>query len=126
MPGKHEEVVDVYAARRRANDESMAWAINQHQPWSSDDDDVLVEYWVTTPPSIRDEVDISQALGRSIEACRCRCEIIRKRLGLGGTVVTRTVKVEVTKGWLVGYCFACGRLTDVYSDGHVSQCEDCK
>lgn len=128
MTGGHygHESVDTYAARRRANEASKAWAVNDHGKWTTDDDDVLMEYWILVPPSERDEVEVSKALGRTIESCRVRCEHVRKARGISNVVVEQRRTVVEVKGWLVGYCFGCGRLTDVFSDGVTSKCEDCR
>lgn len=124
----HDEVVDAYRQRKRRNDESKAWATRDGDLWTDGEEEILLQYWIDVHPDDRDERAISQLLERTIEACRVRCEAIRAAHGLSNVRMTQTTitVTKVVKGWLVGYCFGCGRLTDVFSDGNVSRCEDCK
>lgn len=85
---------DEYTERRLANDASRAWAANDGQPWTADEEDILVEYWINVEPRDREEEDISKLLERTIEACRVRCEIIRAR-GMR-TRTTETTTTETT------------------------------
>lgn len=75
-------IIDPYKERREANQRSASWARKRYQPWSEDDDAFLLAEWIDVPGPKRDEVLISQLLERTIESCRNRCEIIRKRLGI--------------------------------------------
>lgn len=95
-------VVDTYAERRNANELSRMWAIRDGQPWTEDEDAFLVEFWIDVAPAFRDEATVSQSVERTIEACRVRCEIIRKRLGIGSErPATITIAVEVcTACWM--------------------------
>jgi hypothetical protein len=83
-------IVDQYAERRRLNNISKAWAARDNEPWSNDEEDFLIEYWIDVHPKDRDEITVSQCLERTIEACRVRCERIRARLGVSVTVVKTT------------------------------------
>lgn len=106
-----------YEDRQRRNDESRNKAEAHKEPWSAEEAELLAE-WDGTEEEL---ATIAELCGRTIEACRQRFYSQRR-----GHVVTHTVTVEVTTGWLVGYCFECGRFTDVYSNGTVSRCEDCR
>lgn len=113
-PGSHERD---WADRQRRNDESRNRAEAHREPWSEEEAGLLAD-WDGTEAEL--EV-IAELLGRTIEACRQRYYVQRR-----GHAVTHTVTFQVTTGWLVGYCFECGRFTDVYSNGTVSLCEDCR
>ncbi len=108
------------AERLRRNAESKEHAEHDGEPWSSDELEQLHGYWDGTEDTL---AEIAELLGRTIEACRQRYYETRR----GHIRVQRTITVtETVKGWLVGYCFNCGRFTDVYSDGTVSRCDDCR
>lgn len=108
-----EQFVDKYARRRELNEASRFWAVRNNEAWTADDDDILLEYWIKVDPSQRSEVEVSQAVGRTIESCRVRCEIIRKRLGLSIIEVKRTVITTAQEVcpecWLVHPEGACDR-----------------
>lgn len=106
-----------YEERARRNDESRAKAGHHAEPWSSDEIDLLLEW----DGSEEELATVAELLERTIEACRQRFYEARR-----GHVVVRRTTVTVVTGWLVGYCFECGRFGDVYSNGSVSLCEDCK
>lgn len=91
----HEEEVDRYAARRRINEQSKAWALRDKAVWTPDEDEFLVSEWIQMPAGERDEVTISKILERTIEACRVRCEHLRKRLGISITCTRTTVSVYI-------------------------------
>lgn len=112
---------EYYAERSRRNAESQQSATAHREPWSEAELEQLVEFWDGTEGTLE---EIAELLGRTIEACRQRYYIAVKAEGQG----TRThVSVTVqTRGWLIGYCFECGTHGDVYSDGRVSKCEDCR
>lgn len=82
--------------RRRLNELSKGWAKRDGEPWSADEEDLLITDWIPFQPDERDEITISQVLERTIESCRVRCEIIRRRLGMQYTVraTTTTTTVE--------------------------------
>lgn len=94
--------IDPYAARRDLNEASRFWATRNAQPWTDADEMVLLSEWILVEPSQRREVEVSQRLERTIEACRVRCELIRERLGIQVHVVTRTVITTA-----VAVCPAC-------------------
>lgn len=103
--------------RLRRNAESKEHAEHDGEPWSGDELDIL-RLW----SGDEDELAVTaELLGRTIEACRQRFYEARR----GHVRVKREVTVTVT-GWLVGFCFVCGKFGDVFSDGTVSRCEDCK
>lgn len=105
--------------RLRRNAESKWVAENDGQPWSAEEIEELHAYWDGSEEML---FEIAELLGRTIEACRQRYYETR-----GHVKITRTTTTKVvTRGWLVGYCFTCGKFGDVFSDGTVSLCEDCK
>jgi hypothetical protein len=109
-----------YAERQARNEESKSWAEHDREPWSADEYEQLTEYWDGSEETL---TEIARLLGRTIEACRERYYKLLKAEGQGHvTIITRTV----TRGWLIGYCFECGRHGDVYSDGVKAKCEDCR
>lgn len=73
---------DKYAERKRRNEESRRWATRNGEPWSDEEDDLLLREWILIPPASRDESTVSQIVERTIESCRVRCEKIRERLGI--------------------------------------------
>lgn len=93
MSSGGDRVVDPYRERRRRNEESKAWADHDGEPWSQDEDDFLIAEWIDIPSAARDERTISQVLGRTIEACRVRCEHIRAQYGISNR---RTVEIKMT------------------------------
>lgn len=93
----HDRYVDPYAERRRRNEESKSWAKRNGEPWSDDEERLLIDEWIDMPPVKRDERTISQILERTIEACRVRCEIIRARQGLTTRHVTTTTTTTRTE-----------------------------
>lgn len=111
--GSHED-------RLARNAESKQNATHDREPWSQDELDQLFGYWDGTEDTL---AEIAELLGRTIEACRERYYKARK-----GGIRTReiTVTAKIVTGWLVGYCFECGNFTDVYSDGQIARCEECK
>jgi hypothetical protein len=118
---------DYYVGRQPRNERSKAWAKRDNQPWTNDEDEFLISEWINVNPEDRDEIAVSQILERTIEACRVRCEHIRKRGSTKVTVTqTTTVTVVRTSGWMVGACSSCGNLGDVYSNGTTSLCENCR
>lgn len=104
--------------RLRRNSASKRHAEHDGEPWSQDELDQLFGFWDGTEDTL---TEIAELLGRTIEACRERYYKARR-----GHVRVETTTIQVTKGWLVGYCFECGKFTDVYSDGSTARCEDCK
>ncbi len=107
------------STRLQRNLESKAWAEHDGEPWSGDELDVLM-LWQGGEDEL---ATLSELLGRTIEACRQRFYEARR----GHIRVRTTVTVtETVTGWLVGFCFSCGKFTDVYSDGTVSRCDECR
>lgn len=86
---EHDRVVDSYIERQKRNNESKAWAHRDNEPWTSDEEEFLLQEWINTAPSERDERLVSQILERTIEACRVRCERIRAHMGITERVVIR-------------------------------------
>jgi hypothetical protein len=106
--------------RLRRNEESKTKAEHDGEPWSGEELEQLVEYWDGTEETL---ADIAEILGRTIEACRQRYYETRR----GHIRVSIKQETTVTvRGWLVGFCFECGSFGDVYSNGTVSLCEDCR
>lgn len=102
-----------YAARKRLNEASRFWATRNAEAWTDSDDMYILEMWIMRDPAARSEVEVSQKLERTIEACRARAEIIRKRLGIQVFEVTKKVVVEVNEAcpdcWLVHPTGQCDR-----------------
>jgi hypothetical protein len=99
-----------WAHRKAMNDASKRWAKRDGQPWHDHEDEFLIEYWIDVAAKDRDEVTVSQCLERTIEACRVRCEHIRKRMGWSITVtqVMTTVYIgahddDEDKWWETSY-----------------------
>lgn len=90
-----DKFVDNYAARRQANAESRSWATRDREPWTEDEKDFLVEFWIDLDPSERDEVTVSKCLERTIESCRVQCEKIRKERGWSRVTFKQTT-TEIT------------------------------
>jgi len=114
--------------RLRRNEESRNWATHDKEPWGFEEIEELLGYWDGTEETL---VEISKLLGRTIEACRQRYyDIISGRKKITSVTITQTtilhIREESPRGWLVGYCFTCGRHGDVYSDGNIALCEDCR
>jgi hypothetical protein len=105
--------------RLRRNAESKETAEHDGEPWSSEELEQLIGYWDGTEETL---AEIAELLGRTIEACRQRF-YETQRIGYRVTVVETTTTV---RGWLVGFCFRCGRFGDVYSDSELTRCEDCR
>ena len=83
--------------RRDRNEHSREEARNYHAPWTGEDDEFIVEFWINDPA--RDEEEIARALSRTIEACRNRSQMLRGTAG-GQQVrrVTTTNTYSVTHG----------------------------
>lgn len=107
-----------YAERAARNDESRTTADHHAEPWSGDEDDFLKAEWDNTDATL---AVIAELLGRTIEACRQRYYIVQR-----GHVRTETTITVTQKRWLVGFCFKCGHFTDVFTDGKVALCDDCR
>lgn len=106
--------------RLARNAASKEYADNDGEHWDHDDLEFLLD-WNGTEEDLK---VIAELLGRTIEACRQRY-YTAKRIGHRVTVIEKETTYKVT-GWLVGFCFKCGSFTDVYSDGEVSKCEECR
>lgn len=84
--------------RQIPNEKSKVSATAHNAPWSADDDDFIVEFWISNQQ--RDEVEVAAALGRTIEACRNRAHHLRVKLGID---IKHTVETEVSPGRLVAW-----------------------
>lgn len=96
-----EHMVDVYAERKRLNDLSQRWARRQGKAWTAEEDELLMKEWIPYSPEDRDEITISQVCERTIEACRVRCEKLRKEHGLSLYVKQTTTTTTTT---YIGAC----------------------
>lgn len=76
--------------RLRRNAESKAHAVNDGQPWASEELDWL-ESWDGTEPYL---AELAELLGRTIEACREKFYKVRRH-GRGEITVTRTTTTTV-------------------------------
>lgn len=92
----HDRVVDTYAERKRRNDVSKSWAKRDGAAWEQVEDDLLLEEWIYKSPSERDEETVSRVLERTIEACRVRCEHIRRKLGISVVAYKETETTTTT------------------------------
>lgn len=106
--------VDKYAHRQELNRASRSWAKRDGEAWTADEDAFLHEFWIDVEARDRDEVTVSQALERTIEACRVRCEHIRKALGI--QTCTRVVRITVE----VELCPSCFTVMP-----HTGSCDYC-
>lgn len=83
MTSPSREALD--AKRRKLNDKSKAWATRQKLAWTTEEDAVIINEWLTQPSSdLRDEEGISRKLSRTVFGCQGRAEELRKLLGLTG------------------------------------------
>lgn len=87
-----------YEQRRRLNEHSRSWAKRDREPWTDDEDTFLLKEWIGVEAKHRDEITISQCLERTIEACRVRCEYLRKRYGIQVFEVTHRVETTTYRG----------------------------
>ena len=86
------------------NEESRDNATHYGEEWTEYDDEIILEFWVNLEPGSRDEIGVAEALGRTIEACRCRAHYVRHgsvnvkttttTRRVGNVTVTETVTVE--------------------------------
>lgn len=97
------------------NDMSRNTARHHTEPWTAEETDLLRECWDGTEETL---IEISEALGRTIEACR------QKYYYPGGQPKNKTT--QHVSGWLIGFCTHCGKFTDVFCSGITQECEDCK
>lgn len=86
----------VYEERQAANDKSRRYALRDRDPWTEEDDEFILEFWVRPGPQARDESEIARALERTIEACRNRAhklagDNLGRRYMKEVTTTTRTV-----------------------------------
>lgn len=65
-----------YEARQAANDKSREFATRSGQPWTTQDDAVLLENWIGVAPAERDEARVARDVGRTIEAVRNRVHFL--------------------------------------------------
>lgn len=86
--------------RQVPNEMSKRSATHNREPWSQDDDEMLLEFWLLVTPCTRDEADIAAALGRTIEACRNRAHHLRVVFGIDAKFTT---EVEVSPSRLVAW-----------------------
>lgn len=92
-PSKYEE-------RQARNEMSRQYATRDGQPWTTEDDEMLLEFWVKPGPQKRDELEVARSIGRTIEACRNRVHHLvgeswgRKYTKTETITTTRTVTWE--------------------------------
>lgn len=96
----HDRVVDSYIERQRRNIESRKWAHRNGEPWTDDEDELLLTDWIEVDPDHRDERLVSQVLERTIESCRVRCERIRADLGINNVIVVTTTTTTTTNTYI--------------------------
>ena len=73
--------------RRRLNEASKHWAKRDYLAWDDAEDELIMTDWIDVDPKFRDEITVSQVLERTIEACRVRAEVLRKRYDIRVFVV---------------------------------------
>lgn len=84
-----------YELRRRANERSRAYAHRDNQPWTTEDDEILLEFWVKPGSRERDEAEVARAVQRTIESCRNRVhKLVGQNLGGHYVKVTETTTVH--------------------------------
>jgi hypothetical protein len=66
--------------RRRLNALSMGFATRQKEPWTDDDNMIILEEWVLVASQNRDELATAKRVGRSLYACQGRAEFLRAAL----------------------------------------------
>lgn len=104
MPKGNKYNAESYRRTRGARNAASAdLAQNAHQPWTQYEDDMLREFWLTFDGqrAVRQEREVAEAIGRSIEACRLRAHYLRSGKTPGYTTrttrtVTRTTTVTET------------------------------
>lgn len=111
-----------YEERAGRNDESRNVAKHHTEPWSADETEQLLGFWDGSEETL---AEIAEILGRTIEACRQRYYISRRGYLALDIEKSESGMMTIT-GWLVGFCFHCGRFGDVYSDGLAASCEECR
>jgi hypothetical protein len=107
-------LMTTYEDRQILNDMSRSTANHHSEPWSSEETALLRECWGEVPLE-----EISETLGRTIEACRQRYYYPQGQHKEARPHVHQS-------GWLIGFCSSCGRFTDVYCTGIAQDCEDCR
>jgi hypothetical protein len=65
------------SGRHHRNERSRDNARNTGKPWGAYDEQYLARHWIDVPCEDRKEWEVARHLGRTIEACRVRAEIIR-------------------------------------------------
>ena len=76
--------------RRKMNEQSKAWAVEQKRRWLPMDDAVILSEWVLVPAEGRDEMAIAKRLGRTLFSCQGRAEHLRGLLDFSVEVGKRT------------------------------------
>jgi len=104
-----------YQNRQVLNDMSRNAASHHAEPWASEEIELLRGRWDGTEDTL---IEISEALGRTIEACR------QKYYYPGGQ--PRDKATRHVNGWMIGFCVECGKFGDVFCTGLTQECEDCK
>jgi hypothetical protein len=90
-----------YEERQARNEKSRRFATRDRQPWTAEDDDVLLEFWVKPGSKGRDEPEVARALGRTIESCRNRVHyLVGEDLGRTYVKVEETTTVTRTVTWV--------------------------
>lgn len=79
--------------RMAANDESRLTAEMHGQSWTYDEVEIVRAFWCDVPASDRDEREVAETLGRTIEACRNMAH----RIWAGETTVSITTRTTRTR-----------------------------
>lgn len=102
-----------YETRQAFNEESRTRAGHHRQPWTANELEFLREMWDGSEETLH---DISEILGRTVEACRQRYYYPE-----GEPVRPLCTRVSAPV-WTIGFCSGCGRYTDVKN----TVCVDCQ
>lgn len=88
--------MSTHEGRLSRNAESKAMAENDREPWSEDDVVFLMEFFSDARGNPREEREVAEALGRTIEACRQRFYDTRSGRKKCGGMMRRTTTTTTT------------------------------
>lgn len=70
--------------RHDENLKSKSWAKRDGVVWTDEEDLYIIDEWILKSASIRDEVEVSKHLQRTLFACKRRAEYLREVLDVQG------------------------------------------
>lgn len=116
--GEETAMATDHEARQQQNDLSRNKAKHHREPWSEEEHEFLNTFW--DQDNVEGSLlEISEALGRTVEACR-------QRYYCPNGISEPRSEPKHQSGWLIGFCQDCGRFTDVLCSGLSQRCEDCQ